>query len=90
MGIIIGMNYELTQHAADVITLRSIKLEWIELALESPSAHKIISDVEEHYFKTIDAYSNRCIKVVVNRSSMKIVTAYFDRNMRKKGCKDEN
>ncbi|OHE02783.1 MAG: hypothetical protein A3K14_02660 [Sulfurimonas sp. RIFCSPLOWO2_12_FULL_36_74] len=69
---------------------RGIQKEWIESALELPSYHEIISDTEEHFFKTIDEFSNRCLKVVVNPTNLKIVTAYFDRNMRKKGCKNEN
>ncbi|MGE4420238.1 MAG: DUF4258 domain-containing protein [Sulfurimonas sp.] len=84
------MRYELTQHAVDVITSRSIKRDWIKLAVESPSYHKIVSDVEEHFFKMIDEFSSRCLKVVVNPTNLKIITAYFDRNMRKKGCKNEN
>lgn len=84
------MKYELTQHAVDVMLSRDIRKEWIESVLELPSYHEIISDTEEHFFKTIDEFSNRCLKVVVNPTNLKIVTAYFDRNMRKKGCKNEN
>ncbi|AHJ11905.1 DUF4258 domain-containing protein [Sulfurospirillum multivorans] len=84
------MKYKLTGHAIDVMTSRGITIEWIERAVESPSFHTSISDFEEHFFKTIEEVSNWCLKVVVNPTSMKIVTAYFDRNMRKKGCKDEN
>lgn len=84
------MKYELTQHAIDVMNARSIKIEWIQTALESPSSYHMVSEVEEHYFAIIASEANRCIKVVVNPLHMKIVTAYFDRNMRKKGCKDEN
>jgi len=49
-----------------------------------------VCDVEVHYFKTIEENLHRCLKVVINPVSMKIITVYFDRNMRKKGCKDEN
>lgn len=84
------MRYELTQHAKDVIKAREIKLEWIKLAIESPLYHKVISDNEEHFFKTINEFSKRCLKVVANPKNRKIITAYFDRNMRKRGCKDEN
>lgn len=84
------MKYELTQHALDVITSRDIKIEWIELVVKFPSIQTIISDVEVHYFKVIEEISHRCLKVVVNPTSMKIITVYFDRNMRKKGCQNEN
>lgn len=84
------MKYELTQHALDIIISRDIKIEWIELAVEFPSIQTIVSDVEVHYFKVIEEVLHRCLKVVVNPISMKIITVYFDRNMRKKRCKDEN
>ena len=84
------MKYELTQHAIDVMLSRGIQKEWIELAVEFPSCHETICGSEEHFFRTIDEFSNRCLKVVVNPTNLKIVTAYFDRNMRKKGCKNEN
>ena len=84
------MKYELTLHALDVVGPRGIKLEWIELAIESPTFKSIVCDVEVHYFKTIEENLHRCLKVVINPVSMKIITVYFDRNMRKKGCKDEN
>lgn len=84
------MKYELTQHAIDVMLSRGIQKEWIESAVEFPSYYERICENEEHFFKSIDALSNRCLKVVVNPENLKIVTAYFDRNMRKKGCKNEN
>lgn len=84
------MKYELTQHAIDVVLSRGIKIEWINLTIEFPSCHQIVSDTEEHFFKSIDESSSRCLKVVVNPTSLKIITTYFDRDMRKKGCKNEN
>ena len=35
----------------------------------------------------IEAYENRCLKVVVNPVKRLEITVYFDRQMRKKGCK---
>jgi hypothetical protein len=86
------MKYELTQHAVDVISSRGIKIEWINSTIDFPSYHQVISEVEEHFFKPIDTdeFSKKCLKVVVNPISLKIITTYFDRNMRKKGCKNEN
>lgn len=89
-AIIATMKYEFTQHAQDVISSRGIKIEWVQSAIELPSCHRVIDAVEEHFFKSIDEASNRCLKVVVNPVNLKIVTVYFDRNMRKKGCKNEN
>lgn len=84
------MKYELTQHALDVISARGIKREWIELSMYDPFFQVTVCDVEVHYFRSIEENANRCLKVVVNPTTMKVITAYFDRNMRKKGCKDEN
>lgn len=84
------MKYELTQHAKDVIESRDIKTEWIESVMNDPSAHLLISSTEEHFFKSIGEASDRCLKVVVNPATFKVITTYFDRNMRKKGCKNED
>ncbi len=66
---------------------RGIKKEWILDTVQNHSVRQNISDVEEHYFKQIEEAENRCLKVVFNPTNLKIVTIYFDRNMRKKGCK---
>ena len=34
-----------------------------------------------------DLIENICLKIVLNPISMIVITAYFDRNVRKKGCK---
>jgi hypothetical protein len=42
---------------------------------------------EVNLFSSIKENESRCLKIVVNPISMIVVTAYFDRNMKKKGCK---
>ncbi len=69
------------------MTQRDIKEEWIFDTIENNSIKKSISDIETWYFMQISEAGNRCLKVVFNPSTMKIITVYFDRNMRKKGCK---
>ena len=81
------MNYKLSKHAIDVIAARSIKTEWIDLVFDTPSRKDIIAPNEVHYFKTIADNEERCLKVVFNPISMVVITVYFDRNMRKRGCK---
>ncbi len=81
------MKYRLSQHALDVIRARAIKEEWIENTSENPSLKVVKAPNEVNLFSTIKENENRCLKVVVNPISMIVVTAYFDRNMRKKGCK---
>jgi len=66
---------------------RNVKEEWVDYALKNPSLVKNISIIEAHYFSIIEENESRCLKVVINPSTEVIVTAYFDRNMRKKGCK---
>jgi len=81
------MKYRLSIHAQDVVESRNIKVEWINLVIEEPSA-KISVDINEiHFFKSIVEHSDRCLKVVVNPIKQLIITAYFDRAMRKRGCK---
>lgn len=65
------MKFELTQHAMDVMLSRGIQKEWIESAVEFPSYHETICDTEEHFFKPIDEFSSRCLKVVVNPINLK-------------------
>lgn len=81
------MNYRLSAHAQDVINHRGIALQWIETVLSSPSLTVEKCGSEVHYFGTIEAYGNRCLKVVVNPVKRLVITVYFDRQMRKKGCK---
>jgi len=81
------MNYKLSKHALDVINARNIKLKWIEYTIENPSLKSIKASNEVNFYSTIFEKENRCLKVVVNPINMIIITAYFDRNMRKKGCK---
>jgi len=81
------MNYKLSKHAIDVMSNRNVEEEWIDFTLKNPSLIKKISIVESHYFSKIEYNENRCLKVVLNPTTGIVITAYFDRNMRKKGCK---
>jgi hypothetical protein len=66
---------------------RDISKEWVLETLKYPSLQHSVSDIEEHYFSQINHAGFRCLKVVFNPKENRIITAYFDRNMRKKGCK---
>jgi len=66
---------------------RNISKRWVLDTLKTFSLKISISDLEEHYFKKIDEADFRCLKVVYNPKFMRIITVYFDRGMRKKGCK---
>ena len=81
------MKYRLSIHAQDVMNHRGIALQWIETVLSSPSLTVEKCETEVHFFGMIEAYENRCLKVVVNPVKRLVITVYFDRQMRKKGCK---
>ena len=81
------MNYTLSKHALDVIENRGISLEWIEYTINHPTRKDTISPIESHFFSTITQHNNRCLKVVVNMTTFVVITVYFDRGMRKRGCK---
>ena len=81
------MNYQLSKHAIDVMSSRNVKSSWVDFVLDTPSLVTNISIIEVHYFASIEENENRCLKVVFNPTTRIVITAYFDRNMRKKGCK---
>lgn len=63
---------------------------WIVETIEKYDYKVEISEVEVHYFKKIEERDKKCLKVVLNPISKKIVPSYFDRGATKKGYKDEN
>ena len=80
-------DYILSEHAKEVIKVRDIKKEWLERTLEFPSLIVNVAENETHYFASITEKENRCLKVVINPLTRKVITVYFDRNMRKRGCR---
>ena len=81
------MKYELTEHAQDVLAEREIQTAWLERTLDHPErVESDRSDPElEHRLLRIKEYGNRVLRVIVNknRSRVRVVTAYFDRGVRK-------
>ena len=82
------MEYELTEHARVSLTIRSnIRLMWLERVLEQPQRVEPdpIDPELEHRLARIDEYEGRVLRVIVKTGTpLRIVTAYFDRNMRGK------
>ena len=80
--------YELTAHAAVVISERGIDLDWIERTLAEP--HRTEQDRTDpalrHALRRIAAHDDRVLRVVYNASVSppRIVTAYFDRRQKGK------
>lgn len=79
-------NFELTQHAKEKITERAIPLEWIERTLIKPQKTEVDKTDPNlrHALATIPEFDDRVLRVVYNfvEQPCKIVTVYFDRNMR--------
>ena len=81
------MKYTLSAHAKDVMHHRGIEPMWVDVVVAAPTLIVKINEFETHMFGMIEANGNRCLKVVVNPAKALIVTVYFDRQMRKRGCK---
>ncbi len=83
------IDYEMTEHARESLRRRpDIRLEWLERALQQPmrvQSDAIDPDLE-HRLLRIDEHEGRVLHVIVNRTtrSIRVITAYFDRNMRSK------
>ncbi len=80
------MNYELSQHAQDVLEEREIPVACLERVFSSPQ--RIEPDADdadlEHRLGRVREHGNRVLRVVVNNRIRppRIVTLYFDRAMR--------
>ena len=82
------MNYELTQHAREVLAERRIRVEWLERALSEPELKQpdpADATLERRYRK-IPEHENRVLRVVVNTTVApeRVVSVYFDRTMKGK------
>ncbi|MGA2052214.1 MAG: DUF4258 domain-containing protein [Opitutales bacterium] len=82
------MDYELTQHARDVLEERNIPLAWLERALAQPAlvAPSATDTTLESRFIAIPEFGHRVLRVVVNKSAfpVRVVSVYFDRTMKGK------
>ncbi len=83
------MKYELTTHAKESLEKRSnIRLEWLERVISSPQLVQADStDAElEHRIGKIEEFEGRVLRVIVNPNvdPTRVITAFFDRNMRNK------
>jgi len=76
-----------SKHALDVMIKRDISKALVFETINNYSLKVNISKDEEHYYKTIESKEDRCLKVVLNPKTLNVITVYFDRNMRKRGCK---
>jgi hypothetical protein len=77
------MEYDLSQHARDVLEKRQIPRAWIERTMRCPQASKAdpLDPDLTHYLARIDEFDDRVLKVIVNtkKTPPLVVTAFFDR-----------
>jgi hypothetical protein len=75
-----------SDHAAANLVDRKIKPEWVVQTIENPILMlKHETDAQlEHLYRKIPEKGERVLHVVFNRNESHVVTAYFDRNMRKR------
>ena len=82
------MELRFTGHAVQVITERKIRAEWVEHAVREPAWREPDPhDPEvERFFRRIPERSDRTLRVAVNTATTpwRVVSAFFDRNARKK------
>jgi len=82
------VDYQLSQHARDVLEEREVPVAWLERVLEAPQRVEPDPDDDEleHRLGRIAEHGNRVLRVVVNKTvrPARVVTLYFDRAMRNK------
>lgn len=82
------VNYELTQHASDVMEERRISVAWMERVLGNPALiQPSLADPDlENRFDKIAEFGGRVLRVVVNTQVVpeRVVSVYFDRRMKGK------
>lgn len=78
--------FELSFHARTMLAERSIEEEWLWLALRQPDEVIDAGEGKLHYVRSIPAFGNRMLRVIVNTHSSpsRVVTLYFDRALRQK------
>jgi hypothetical protein len=77
----------LSRHLSERMKQRDIEKKWILETIRMPDKADQVDDNEIHFYKISDAFSNKCLKVVVNPTDKIIVTAHFDRIKTRKGLK---
>jgi hypothetical protein len=85
----LGHKLNFSKHSLKRIEERGIKFEWIEECIQKPDDFQKIANAEIQFLKTIEKNESRCLKIVFNPIKDLVITAFFDRGLRKRGCKFE-
>jgi hypothetical protein len=77
-------DYEFTVHSADMLSERTIPIEWIFDTLNEPDKIEYSEENTVHYIKTIKEFGSRYLRVIVNpiTEPKKIITFFFDRRIK--------
>jgi hypothetical protein len=82
------VNYELSQHARDVMAEREISIAWMERVLDHPQLVQLDRNAAqiEHRLGRVAEFGDRVLRVLVNKAASppRVVSVYFDRTMRSK------
>ena len=78
--------FVLSEHAAEVVRERQIRMEWIAAVLAQPAISHPDKDDQavQHVLARIPEFGGRVLRVVYNPSTspVRVVTVYFDRSMK--------
>jgi hypothetical protein len=79
------VDFELSDHARDVLVERGLSEEWLWRVIGAPDQKWSGVDGNQHYAKAIIERQNRVMHVVVNErvQPRRIVTVFLDRRLRK-------
>jgi len=79
------IDYQLSEHARAMLGERNIHERWVKSTIEQPDRREIQEDGTVHCVRTIEEFDGRHLRVVVNVevSPQRIVTAFFDRRLRR-------
>ena len=85
-------NFIFSKHLINILNLRrkEIKAEWIIQALREPDFKEVVSEEEVRLWKRIDDFGGRYLRVVVNPRKRLVITAFFDRNFKRRLEENEN
>ncbi len=72
-------------HFADMLHERRIKREWADHTVDNPDVMEDHEDGTRHFIKQISECDDRWLRVIVNVNvnPNRLVTAFFDRRLRK-------
>ena len=78
------IEYDLSNHAQEMMNERSISEEWLKETLSHPDHFEEKADGTVHFYKSIAGHGGRILRVIVNPKDNRIITLFFDRRFKKR------